>query len=214
MLITQTFGKPPAHIYTWRIRSLKRIRRERILKCCAMYFSQLHFNCRMYKCLETVVASGRRSGPQMPLTVFHDQATTTLGQSMVGQDAESSKNSPISFSSSSPSPIWQKLSPQGIFQYSKHCHPHSSSHQSMGCNLYKGCVDLSHWSHKQLMAGATPAEPLQPPTKSLLSNCLLCFVFSTFNRANLNVLLDFLFSHAILISKKGFDYPLQSINSF
>ena len=82
---------------------------------------------------------------------------------------------------------------EAFFESSKHCHPRSSSHQSMGCNLYKGCVDLSHWSHKQLMAGATPAEPLQPPTKSLLSNCLLCFVFSTFNRANLNVLLDRLF---------------------
>ena len=104
-LIIHTFWKPPAHIYTWRITSLKRNRktqcREILLShipCCAMYFSQLHFNWRMYKCLETVVASGRRSGPQMPLTVFQHQATTTLGQSMVGQDAESSKNSPISFS--------------------------------------------------------------------------------------------------------------------
>ena len=191
-----------------------------------MYFSLPHFNWRMYKCLETVVASGRRSGPQMPLTVFQHQATTTLGQSMVGQDAESSKNSPISFSLHGwkiyifsshlhhPLQYGRSCHHKAFFESSKHCHPHSSSHQSMGCNLYKGCVDLSHWSHKQLMAGATPAEPLQPPTKSLLSNCLLCFVFSTFNRANLNVLLDFLFSHAILISKKGFDYPLQSINSF
>ena len=70
------------------------IQRE-ISCCCAKYFSQLHFNCRMYKCLETVVASGRRSGPQMPLTVFQHQATTTLGQSMVGQDAESSKKRPF-----------------------------------------------------------------------------------------------------------------------
>ena len=129
------------------------------------------------------------------------------------------KNSPISFSlhgsgkyTSSllfhPLQYGRSCPHKAFFESSKHCHPHSSSHQSMGCNLYKGCVDLSHWSHKQLMAGATPAEPLQPPTKSLLSNCLLCFVFSTFNQANLNVLLDFLFSHAILISKKGFDYPL------
>ena len=169
-----------------------------------MYLSQLHLNCRMYKCLETVVASGRRSGPQMPLTVFQHQATTTLGQSMVGQDAESSKNSPISFSlhgwkiyTSSLlifitlSNMAEAVSRKHFFSLLNICHPHSSSHQSMGCNLYKGCVDLSHWSHKQLMAGATPAEPLQPPTKSLLSNCLLCFVFSTFNRANLNVLLNF-----------------------
>ena len=161
----------------------------------------------MYECLETVVASGRRSGPQMPLTVFHDQATTNLGQSMVGQDAESSKNSPISFSLHGCKIYIFSFQPhhplqdgrsclqvhKAFFQSSKHCPPHSSSHQSMGCNLYKGCVDLSHWSHKQLMAGATPAEPLQPPTKSLLSNCLLCFVFSSFNRANLNVLLDRLF---------------------
>ena len=82
---------------------------------------------------------------------------------------------------------------KAFFESSKHCPPHSSSHQSMGCNLYKGCVDLSHWSHKQLMAGATSAEPLQPPTKSLVSNCLLCFVFSSFNQANLKVLLDRLF---------------------
>ena len=150
----------------------------------------------MYECLETVVASGRRSGPQMPLTVFQHQATTTLGQSMVGQDAESSKKRPF-HSRFMASHLHHSLKygrsclQKAFFESSKHCHPHSSSHQSMGCNLYKGCVDLSHWSHKQLMAGATPAEPLQPPTKSLLSNCLLCFVFSTFNRANLNVLLDF-----------------------
>ena len=87
----------------------------------------------------------------------------------------------------------EAVSRKHFFSLLNICHPHSSSHQSMGCNLYKGCVDLSHWSHKQLMAGATPAEPLQPPTKSLLSNCLLCFVFSSFNRANLNVLLDRLF---------------------
>ena len=130
------------------------------------------------------------------------------------------KNSPISFSLQGwkiyifsshlhhPLQYGRSCLHKAFFESSKHCHPHSSSHQSMGCNLYKGCVDLSHWSHKQLMAGATPAEPLQPPTKSLLSNCLLCFVFSSFNRTNLNVLPDFLFSHAILISKKGFDYPL------
>ena len=115
------------------------------------------------------------------------------------------KNSPISFSLHGwkiyifsshlhhPLQYGRSCLHKAFFESSKHCHPQSSSHQSMGCNLYKGCVDLSHWSHKQLMAGATPAEPLQPPTKSLLSNCLLCFVFSTFNRANLNVLLNRLF---------------------